>query len=840
MLRGLILIVACFVNRLLTATPITLTVYKEFTQISKGYQFHTFNMVFMGGNFYSLYGFGFNKASLSDIAYTTLNLTSLTSQVPVSATFTVIGIPEANKLIYINPTGVAYVIDPNNAANPVVATQTLLYMGYNLNVFVYQIERKLGTNFFYMTNLYGKTIQKIDYTNLASTVRILSGPHSDLGYEMLSPSPTKNMIALTVNGLYIDVYDTTTDTFTKTLNIGEAWQGKVFRGVKHYSRAPNTEYFFVTTSTEKGYLVNSIDSTMDKEFSITGITDPAMIKYIQQSNYMAVMGMTYLYFVNMEGSDSDTLIHTMAQEVLYAVMDIVDDSGNKYLASTFVNGTGKTYLFNLGTNICHFTCQTCSKSLDLNACLTCRSGYAISGTSCMPIASPGQVVSSSGISVVSCSAGQYKNFDMACKNCPANCNTCKDYTGYCTACASTNRISPFGNCIASCTSQQYPFTVVANNYCGMCHPSCKTCSGSTSTTCSTCDTTKGFTQTGNTCVDRCVGTASAATSYLINNDTCAQCTGVGNCKQCTFPGLSFSCTNCNGGFLWYNGVCVSSCPDGLITNTPAMKCESCEEQGPNMIFYNGSCITNTQCPTGMTLQGLTCVNASAPQPAPLNPFSQPNVQTPITTNTTQPLDQTTKTNIKDEESGSSSGYFLYIILAILALGLIAGVVICYMRSKKRKLEQQMMGRNGQVAPMQHTNTHYVNHNQHYNPQQGGQQQEGDWDLRDEQAHPNYGRQNLNSPPPMNVVDFSKSNFILAAKPTPFTPIAPYAPESANDWKLPQQSGSRPNNTSNLMESGISEMNGFSSRNPQQPGTMEAGFARQAGAPKKFVPRRTEL
>jgi hypothetical protein len=213
-------------------------------------------------------------------------------------------------------------------------------------------------------------------------------------------------------------------------------------------------------------------------------------------------------------------------------------------------------------------------------------------------------VSSGGTAAVSCTTNQFKSFDMVCSTCLSNCVKCKDFTGYCTECTTTNKISPLGACAASCTGTEYPFTLLAKDYCGMCHPSCNTCTGSTSTTCATCDTSKSFTQTGNTCVDRCVGTASFSTSYLSTNDTCAQCLGVGSCKQCTLPGLSFSCTNCNGGYYRYNGICVGSCPSGLITNTSTMTCDSCEERGADTIYDNGSCILNTQCPLGTTLQGL--------------------------------------------------------------------------------------------------------------------------------------------------------------------------------------------------------------------------------------------
>lgn len=497
-------------------------------------------------------------------------------------------------------------------------------------------------------------------------------------------------------------------------------------------------------------------------------------------------------------------------------------------------------MFNLGTHLCHFSCLTCTKSLDLNACSTCKPGYSLSVSMCQPIAPPGQVVSG-GSPAGSCPANHYKSFDMVCTSCSASCANCNNFTGYCSECNPGFKIDPFGKCIASCTGM-YGYIESSKDYCGRCHPSCATCNGGTSNNCSTCDAAKSFTQSGTTCIDRCVGTASANTSYLMTNDTCAQCIGVGSCKQCTYPGLGFSCTLCSGGYFMYNGYCTSTCPEGLIANNTTMKCESCEESASNKIFHNGSCILNTACPSGYTLTGLKCLNLSIPQ-APTNssPFDSPSTPTTMPLNTTTPLNTSTSSPAKSTDSqtatsSSSSGYFIYIIIALAVVSFVVGGAICYLR---RKRLTQAKARHAQVHPAQNANNvHAVNGRQDDGRQQSNDDDEddvdGDWNIPDSQPGGRNPRQlAANAPPPMEIVNFSKSNVIVKGlKP------GVLSGESANDWNLPETSGPR---NDHLMMSGITETNVLSHR-ANIPGTnqMEAGFAMQASPPRRFVPRRTDL
>lgn len=856
MLKTGFFVVAWLFSCLLAATPITLTTYKQFTQMSSGYQFHTFNLGFMNGCFYSLYGFGFNKACVaSATSYTLQALTNLVSSTSISMMTTMVALPDANKLLYVNSySGVVYLIDPANLASPIVASQALEYFGtLVVDYLVYQMERKPNTNYFFLTSYYTKTIQKIDFTNLGNPTRIISGPVNNEGYERLSASPDTNLVVLSVNGLRADVYDMNSNAFIKSLNLPVAWQGVAYRGVKHYPRVPQSDFFFITSTAKIGFLVNAAQSTTDKQFSLPNVWDGCTLTYLEGTRWMAVMSLTYLYFVNMEGTDSDTKVHSLAYSVTYGVMFSVQYNSNYYLAATYYNGTGITYMLDLSTHFCHFSCATCTKSMDPNACSSCQAGYTSSGSQCQPIAPPGQVVQG-GSPASNCNANQYKNFDNVCTSCPpSGCSTCASFTGYCTACTTpTDNINPQGQCVPSCTSHQFSTTVSSVNYCKECHTSCLTCSGSGISQCNTCDGTKSFVQNGNTCTDRCVGAASSITSYVSLNDTCNECTGLGSCKQCTYPGLGFSCTLCTSGYYSFDGLCLGSCPTGLYANTAAMTCETCEEKGLDKIYFNGSCITNTQCPSGYTYQKLKCVNGST-QTNTSDPFGAPtntSLNTSTKTNTTV---NSTSNGDSKESSGSGIGsYIFYIILGLLVVAIVAGGIMCYIRHKRQKKLQQ------QISPMQNPNmrtpvgpvdprlqypayppypyppgpygqSHYGQH-QNQPEQDGEDEDDGDWDLGESQGAGQYQNYSMRRPggdvPPMEVVNMANKQpglFVQGQK----KPPVKFVPNSASDWNLGEGSGTT---GGRLMESNMSEMNRLSARpgldanSPEGKQPLEAGFS----------------
>ena len=676
MIRAVLqVLVTVWTCKLASAVTITLLNSGEINQLSNGQQYFTSSIVFMGNSFYSLYGYGFNKAPVAGGAFTLLNLNGLVSFAPISPYTTLVAIPEISRLLFINPLGGVYIIDPSNLSSPITSNYSLQYFGYNYeNVYCYMIERKPTTNYFYVTSLVGKAIQKLDYTNLASALRIITGPNNDLGYEMISISSNNYLLTISVNGVYPDLYDLSGDVFLKTINLGDPWFGVVYRCAQNYGKITTGAFYFMTRTDFKGYLVNSATSTLDKMFAITA-KNPEIVKYVPLTNYMVILGGDSLEFINMEGTDFDTKRHIISPgvQILFGSMEFYYTS-SWYLAANFIytNAAPSTYLFNLGSNLCHYTCATCTYSMDPSTCTSCISGYSLTSGQCNP----------SPALPATCATNRYKNSDGTCTNCRTNCLSCSKFTGFCVTCSALNKIDPIGNCISNCATNQYPQTISGKNYCFNCHLSCQQCTGPSKLECSTCPPT--FTASSTSCNDRCLSMAGLATSYVFMNDTCNACTFVGSCKMCTFPGLSYSCIQCSAGLFSYNGLCISPCPFGLIANSASMKCEACEEKGPGFIFHNGVCIQNTNCPSGFTLSGMRCVNSTTGDtrnstPSVFGGFNLTNLNNTsnssdnLSTNTSANLPNATKLSSSSSESNSGSNAFT--LFAIIALSLVILVVV---------------------------------------------------------------------------------------------------------------------------------------------------------------------
>ena len=144
--------------------------------------------------------------------------------------------------------------------------------------------------------------------------------------------------------------------------------------------------------------------------------------------------------------------------------------------------------------------------------------------------------------------------DSSCNLCyDEQCNTCKDFSS-CDFCKSGHyKDGPF---------------------CQPCDVSCKECSGSNSTQCTECESTKILT-TSSTCESTC----RDGEYQIASTTTCEACDG--SCSKCTGPSDS-ECTECDSGsslkLLTTSGKCQSKCPDGEYEDTTATPhvCASCD------------------------------------------------------------------------------------------------------------------------------------------------------------------------------------------------------------------------------------------------------------------------
>ena len=798
----------------LVSIPLTLAQYSTINQLSNGVLFPTNNLVAMNGYLYSVFGYGFNRAAFGAPSFSLVNLTGFTSNTPVMPVTSFVAIPEVSKLLYINALGGIFFLDPNNPTAPLVSNYSLQYFGDNYqNVYVYQIERKPNTYFLYLSNLIGKAIQKIDYANLGSAVRIISGPNNDLGYEMMSISPSNQLLAISSNGVNLDLYDINTDVYVKTLNFEEAAIGIVYRCVRNYPRNANKTYFFVTRTDNKGYLMNTaaLYGMNEKEFVITS-TLPESVKHVPNTNWMVIIGSFAIEFLNMEGTDTNTLIHTVAgnPNIYWGAIEFIQIGINWYLAASFVymNGTSptSTYLFTLPNNFCHFTCNTCSRAMDSTACLSCITGYTLVGSMCNSPA-PGPP----------CASNRYRNNFGICTNCPTNCLACHDGFGFCSRCTTAlpYKVDVFGKCVSTCSYSQFIQTISTQDQCVKCHSTCNSCTGSQKNQCSSCRnwSPELFTLNGTSCIDKCLNSTGSATTYLQSNNSCVACTGVGSCKVCSYPGLSYSCLKCIDGYYWYNGVCLSYCPDGLITDKVNWKCTSCEERGLNMIYFNGTCIVNTSCPLGFKLNQMRCNNGTVGTPPNLKPFINSTgaiiIPEPPAVNNSQVVNSSKSTTVESDSKDSSSSMSSLTLIAIIGLAVVIvviGVIFIYFKCIRKRT---------QIAPTPSMAAQAPASQQPGTYGERGEVQDVELDVTNNRGNsrmqPEFTIYQASRPPPMEFVDLKKQTSLRSdgAVPPPFHGMALFgrfdAPEPAPYQPRIHHFGQR-----SMMDNNTSELQPFGS------------------------------
>lgn len=118
--------------------------------------------------------------------------------------------------------------------------------------------------------------------------------------------------------------------------------------------------------------------------------------------------------------------------------------------------------------------------------------------------------------------------------------------------------------LASCASNQYS----ANGVCTNCHVTCKTCTASTDTSCSTCDSTRFITShTSCQCKDGYVERSTVAA-------TCQQLTCHYSCKTCN--NTVSACTSCESSHQRVLVISSNSCPcQDKYYDSGSGQCSSC-------------------------------------------------------------------------------------------------------------------------------------------------------------------------------------------------------------------------------------------------------------------------
>lgn len=257
---------------------------------------------------------------------------------------------------------------------------------------------------------------------------------------------------------------------------------------------------------------------------------------------------------------------------------------------------------------CPQNCQYCSSS---TVCTACNSGYTQfiqgSNTVCVPcIQTCRTCAQGQPATCLSCGTGFYLSGTI-CVPCATNCNQCT--AAGCINCVSGFFLNSVGTCSVNCVLP------------------CATCSSVNPNKCITCIAGYTINTLSSTCTQQptCQGACSACPfGYTINLGKCQQCTG-NQCQSCKPSNLAV-CTSCTPGFFLNPAssqcqACSSSCATCLsatgcltcavgyttIQNMPitlsGYQCIACNSPCATCIKSPNQC---TSCISGYQFSGWKC------------------------------------------------------------------------------------------------------------------------------------------------------------------------------------------------------------------------------------------
>ncbi|KAL4478585.1 hypothetical protein ABPG74_006820 [Tetrahymena malaccensis] len=224
---------------------------------------------------------------------------------------------------------------------------------------------------------------------------------------------------------------------------------------------------------------------------------------------------------------------------------------------------------------CDSSCNTCSKPLDKNSCITCNTGYTMVNSLCQQCTYPCSECQTSQTNCTKCAPSHVLSGNVCQPTCDDSCLTC------------SKLIDP-----NSCTSCSPGFYLLVNNQ--DVQGSCKQCL-------SVCQTCKD----GQTCQECIQG-------YLLQKDgscspicdasclTCSKPNDRNSCLSCSAPLVlqNSQCQQCGDGFYYDNGSC-SNCTNNCKSCSNKLKCEICLDGYVLDSAFN--CIKSNTC-------HLTCQN----------------------------------------------------------------------------------------------------------------------------------------------------------------------------------------------------------------------------------------
>ncbi|XP_055929177.1 furin-like isoform X1 [Argiope bruennichi] len=217
---------------------------------------------------------------------------------------------------------------------------------------------------------------------------------------------------------------------------------------------------------------------------------------------------------------------------------------------------------------------------------SCASCYGPLSSNCLSCSTPLNLRNSS--CYTECPPHHYSNSDSLCVRCHRSCENCMS-SDTCSSCESDWERNSHEICVynARCTNGWYNSHLES---CEACYPYCEQCSGPNTQDCVYCDSRYLWLE------GRCVETCPDG--YFNMNDECYLCD-----RQCSKCESNENCLRCKDGFFLHLGKCYKSCPFGFYSDG-RNECRSCHSE---CLHCSGSSNFNcTACAEGYVLIHHTC------------------------------------------------------------------------------------------------------------------------------------------------------------------------------------------------------------------------------------------
>ena len=517
--------------------------------------------------------------------------------------FVVQVIEEDPKYVFmINYKGDALLINVDSLFTTYSVSQRKFIRYFNefIGNYLYKYERKKGTPYFYITSIRSSRILKVPYTSLEDFVQIKSTSGS-IGYENIAIADSGTMLLLSSNGKNFEVWETSGDRYINTIETDIYAYSNMYRSVKNYPVAQTRDMFMACKTGLTCYLLSvspSAEHSIERQYTITTV-NPEYLHHVTNTRYFMVLGKTAIDMISVDVAGVSSQITTGYNDDSGYDAAFTFSNGEMYFGLLNYESHTSMKVFRMSNTACHFACTTCTASGQIDKCTQCQKGYTLTGTTCIRIAIGSNYLDSSNAIITSCGTGFYVSDTRECKECPVNCQTCSNSTGFCTQCTSGKNIQTDGSCNIVCQTKEY----LDAGKCRRCHISCKTCSGPRNNQCTGCDS--GSPNSSGNCSPPVACTSNQQYNWLKN--ICEGCDSQysSTCSECTMQDLGYSCLTCTSGYSEILGLCYNSCPAGSVSQ--GNKCTLCEENTSNKLFTINGC--NSSCPSGYNLtDNIYCMN----------------------------------------------------------------------------------------------------------------------------------------------------------------------------------------------------------------------------------------